>query len=396
MDAGVKNVGASIKPGVNLAQIERLTQQISLGFRNLRFFPELEPEFRVYFRDLNLRRMRVCLMLSMLLFTAFDLVFSRSLPPDVARVLVAADMSITFPTLLITLLVSYTARGRHWLPALSAACILALGLCRIGLYGFTHTHGISMPYEGLILIIMGGFFLLGLTFYRALICAVLFLVCFVVVMASVSLPMVELVHRSYYLLATTLVCALAAYTSEYATRYNFLYNHLQLHHAESDALTGMRNRRAFMDHYDRLWKMARRDAKRIAVCIVDADCFKAYNDHYGHIEGDAVLRALGEAIGRIVRRPLDGAARYGGEEFVVVWYDLTRADASNLAERLISEVLGLGIAHAYSEAGPLVSVSAGVAMAIPGDDSTPIQLLRRADEALYRAKENGRNRFEMD
>ena len=383
-------------PGATPGRIEMLARQLSQGFPRLRFEREIEPEFRRYYLELNLRRMRVCLGLAMLLFTAFDLAYSRSLPDVVAHTLVVADLTFTFPTLLLTLLLSFAPGYRYLLPRLCTLCILLLGLCRIGLYGYTHAHGIEMPYEGLLLILMGSFFLLGLTFYRALGCALLFLACFVAVMSSVELPTAALVHRTYYLLATTLMCALAAYTGEYATRYNFLYNQLQLHHAQRDALTGMRNRRAFMDHYDRLWKLARREGKPIAVCIVDADCFKAYNDHYGHLEGDVVLRALGEAIGRIVRRPLDGAARYGGEEFVVVWYDLTRADAGILAERLIDEVRKLRIPHAYSEARPWLSVSAGVAMALPGDDSTPIQLLRRADDALYKAKQTGRDRFVMD
>ena len=378
----------------NAGRIELLTGQISQGFRRLVFARELEPEFRRYFQELTLRRMRICLLLSLLLFAAFDLAFSKRFPGEVSQMLIRADFSLTFPMLLLTLAASFTAAGRPWLPVLGVLCILVLGLVRIALYGYTHRHGIEMPYEGLLLIIMGGFFLLGLTFYRALLLATLFLVCFVLVMSSVQLATAELVHRSYYLVATTLMCGLAAYTIEYATRYNFLYNQLQVHHAECDALTGMRNRRAFMDHYDRLWKLARREGKTIAVCIVDADCFKAYNDHYGHLGGDGVLRSLAEAIGRIVRRPLDGAARYGGEEFVVVWYDLSPSDASLLADRLIEEVRLLRIPHAYSEASNWVSVSAGVAMAMPGDDSTPIQLLRRADEALYKAKQTGRDRFE--
>ena len=378
----------------NAGRIELLTGQISRGFQRLVFVRELEPEFRRYFQVLTLRRMRICLALALVLFASFDIAFSKRFP-EIADVLLRADFSLTFPMLLLTFGVSFTAVGRPWLPLLGVLCILVLGMVRIALYGYTQAHGVEMPYEGLLLIVMGGFFLLGLTFYRALILATLFLVSFVVVMGSVQLSTPELVHRTYYLLATTLMCGLAAYTIEYATRYNFLYNQLQVHHAESDALTGMRNRRAFMDHYDRLWKLARREGKPIAVCIVDADCFKAYNDHYGHLEGEAVLRALAEAIGRIVRRPLDGAARYGGEEFVVVWYDLSAADARLLAERLIEEVRMLRLPHAYSDASSWVSVSAGVAMALPDDDSTPIQLLRRADEALYKAKQGGRDRFEM-
>ena len=387
--------GGPIASSANLARIEELTGQIGQGFQRLRFAPSLEPEFRLYFQDLTLRRVRVCLALSILLFSAFDVGFSRSYPGDVANVLLRIDLAVTFPTLLLTLVASFSQQGRRFLPVLAVVCILVLGMVRIGLYGFAHRHGISMPYEGLLLILMGGFFLLGLTFYRALALATVFLVSFVSVMNSVELPMPVLVQRTYYLLATILMCGLAAYTIEYATRYNFLYNQLQVHHAENDALTGMRNRRAFMDHYDRLWKLARREGKPLAVCIVDADCFKGYNDHYGHLDGDVVLRSLGEAISRIVRRPLDGAARYGGEEFVIVWFDLSRADAKLLAERVILEVRALRIPHAHSETSDWVSVSAGLAMALPGDDSTPIQLLRRADEALYKAKQNGRDRFEM-
>lgn len=157
--------------------------------------------------------------------------------------------------------------------------------------------------------------------------------------------------------------------------------------AHTDILTGLPNRRRFDEEFARAFGSAIRRSSPIGVAIIDIDRFKNYNDSFGHQAGDEALRRIAGAIAESVERSGDFAARYGGEEFVVILEDTTLAGAAGVAERIRSAVLEAGI---RAPAGGLLSVSVGVAARLPG--STGEALLRQADEALYDAKNAGRNR----
>ena len=379
------------------AHIEPYVAQIERGFRWLRFDAALEPGFREHFRLTSLRRMRAALLLSMGLFGAYAVVYYRSLPETVRHMVLMIDAGIIVPTLFVAWLLSYWPRAQRLLPALAVLCILVAGFGRVYLYAYAYSgpEHFLLPYEGLLVIVMTAFFLIGLMFYPAFGTCLVVLFGYVFAMRFVDLPGPLLVQRTYYLFAVTLIGSVGCYLIEYAARYNYLYSKLSLHYAENDALTGLSNRRKFMDALDRAWKLARRESKPVALCLIDTDCFKAYNDAFGHLEGDEALKAVAEAIGGCVRRPMDVAARYGGEEFVVVWYDVDRGEALALAAELLQSVRALGLAQPNSSAGPVLTISAGVALGNPSNSADPIQLLRRADDALYRAKAGGRDRVEL-
>jgi diguanylate cyclase (GGDEF)-like protein/PAS domain S-box-containing protein len=161
--------------------------------------------------------------------------------------------------------------------------------------------------------------------------------------------------------------------------------------AGQDGLTGLANRRAFDAAMAQACRQAQRRKTSLALLMIDVDWFKAFNDRFGHLAGDECLRRIAQEITAIARRPGDVASRYGGEEFVVLLPEMDEAAAAALAERLREAVLTLGIAHPAS-AVAIVTVSAGVASAAPGEAAFgPKRLLQAADEALYRAKEGGRN-----
>jgi diguanylate cyclase (GGDEF)-like protein len=162
-----------------------------------------------------------------------------------------------------------------------------------------------------------------------------------------------------------------------------------------DGLTGVANRRAFDRHLAREWSRAMRRGASLGLLMVDVDHFKAYNDRYGHLEGDDCLRKLAQTMAMTLKRPGDLFARYGGEEFAVVLAETTEEGAARMAERMRSEVAALGIPHDTSPVGPRVTVSVGVACAVPQPVSTPAALVQRADDALYSAKQEGRDRVVM-
>ncbi|MFC0408345.1 diguanylate cyclase [Roseomonas elaeocarpi] len=160
--------------------------------------------------------------------------------------------------------------------------------------------------------------------------------------------------------------------------------------ASTDALTGLFNRRAFDDMLRREWRRAIREGGSVALLMIDADHFKAYNDHYGHQGGDAVLSAIANSIAQSVRRPGDTAARYGGEEFAVILSNTDTAGARDVAERIRQVVEGLALPHAMHPAR-VVTVSIGVSSARPQRGQEPAPLLAAADAALYDAKAAGRD-----
>lgn len=128
--------------------------------------------------------------------------------------------------------------------------------------------------------------------------------------------------------------------------------------------------------------------------MLDVDAFKSYNDFYGHQPGDNCLRSIANILQRGARRPSDLAARYGGEEFAFITCVKNSEEALALAEKLRQQIEQLAIPHELSSIG-IVTASIGVAMLIPDDSNSIEQLIERADKALYRAKERGRNRVEL-
>lgn len=160
--------------------------------------------------------------------------------------------------------------------------------------------------------------------------------------------------------------------------------------AETDALTGLANRRKFDTAFDAEWQRAATEHALLAVIILDVDEFKAYNDKFGHQAGDVCLMALAKVICGHVRRPDDLVARYGGEEFSFILPGYSCVEALAVAQNVKKAVESLRIVHPSTDYG-CVSISAGVAARVPQPDEDRGALLREADVALYRAKALGKN-----
>ena len=158
-----------------------------------------------------------------------------------------------------------------------------------------------------------------------------------------------------------------------------------------DGLTGIANRRRLGEFMDSEWRRARRNARPISLIMIDIDVFKAFNDGYGHLAGDDCLRQIAKTLQKGLKRPGDLVARFGGEEFAVVLPETDVRGAAALAERLRSMVEGLGIRHEFSPVGEVVTISLGVAALVPDKEAAHDLLYTYADQALYRAKQEGRN-----
>lgn len=160
-----------------------------------------------------------------------------------------------------------------------------------------------------------------------------------------------------------------------------------------DALTQIPNRRFLDDIYTKLYKEHLRDNTNLSVFMIDIDCFKAYNDFYGHLKGDKVLVQIAQTLQKALKRPTDFVARYGGEEFVVVLKETSLSGAVTMASELLYAIKFLQIPHEKSKILPYITTSIGIAWKDFDSQITQEELLAFADKALYKAKERGKNGY---
>ena len=159
-----------------------------------------------------------------------------------------------------------------------------------------------------------------------------------------------------------------------------------------DGLTGIPNRRRLDQFIEMSWKNAIREQHSLALVMADIDYFKNYNDHYGHLLGDDCLVLVAKTLLSSIKRPTDLVARYGGEEFMAVLPNTGKEGALLVAERMRTVIEQLALAHDYSKAAAWVTISVGVAEIIPQPSDSMLEFINNADQAMYQAKQAGRNR----
>jgi diguanylate cyclase (GGDEF)-like protein len=163
-----------------------------------------------------------------------------------------------------------------------------------------------------------------------------------------------------------------------------------------DPLTGVANRRHALSLLDAEWRRSLRDHSPLGVVMIDLDCYHAFNEQYGHLGGDECLARVAEAMVKCLRRPSDLLGRYGGEEFIASLPGTDAVGAKIVAERLRATVEALAIPHSASRCHTVVTITAGFASLRPTSDLTMDRLIAAADNALLRAKAQGRNRIDGD
>lgn len=162
-----------------------------------------------------------------------------------------------------------------------------------------------------------------------------------------------------------------------------------------DGLTGIANRRIFDEFISNEWMRAARENSPLSLVLIDIDHFKTYNDNYGHQGGDDCLRKVAQALASNVHRPSDLVARYGGEEFVVVMPGTSKDGAITIADALRTSIDSMNLPHDYSSTSDHVTISLGVSTVVPTNESKAEELIEKADGALYKAKESGRNQYQV-
>lgn len=386
-------------------KVDRLLHDNSL---RLRFPKDLEARFH---QDRAADRLRTILISGLLVAIFYNvmLISDRTMVPDVFDQAVRLRVFVYTPITIIGLFLVTKLPNPHWREHTIIASALGAG----GITAYLcvrSTDELAGPYlEALLTVVMFSNSVVQMRFVHALVLDLLLLGMYGVAQSMIQVPQPAAltVPQTLALVAGTVFTLYACYTRERDERRSWLLrlretlllkeleraNQDMAALSRSDMLTGVANRRHLDEHLDHVWARARKDHTNIALLMIDVDHFKAYNDRYGHLEGDECLRDVAEVLKRRLRRPNDLVARFGGEEFVAVLAGTPLATAAAAAERVRKAVENLNRLHATSTTHAVVTVSIGVASANPAEPhTTPGRLLAAADAALYAAKAGGRNR----
>ncbi|MBX9913273.1 MAG: GGDEF domain-containing protein [Pseudomonadaceae bacterium] len=366
-------------------------RQQRAGFAWLRFAPTLEAAFRNYYALANLRRMRGAVLVSCIIWSLFAFLDFISMPAEF-RLQSLALRVLVLPLLLLGWWATYRPAWHRHLQVLVGIGALAAGLAVSGVIWLARSHQFALPYEGIILLTIFFYFVVGLRCSTASWCGWLTFAAYLMVELNTGLAAQVLIYNAFFLGAANVVGSFGNYFFEYSARETFIAQGLLEDIAERDFLTGLLNRRAFSQQANRSWRHAVRAQQPVAVLMLDVDFFKNYNDHYGHAQGDLALQAVARALGSHAQRPLDVLARYGGEEFIGLWLDVSQEAIEALAERIRADVQALALSHQYSSVAAEVTISIGVAYFLAPQPGALEEAQRLADSALYAAKAQGRNR----
>jgi diguanylate cyclase (GGDEF)-like protein len=377
--------------GVDLPDLP-YSRQLKAGFPWLKFVPELESTYRKTVLEEHLPHIRVNLCLGVICIAVLSAVRAATHGIPLSPIPGVLRLLVIIPMLLLCFAATFAFRRHRIYVPLSLLASVAAGLCVITIQVIAESGGASLVVPRLEIYAIFVYFMMGLMFYHSLALNLLVALVYLAAGTVMQLPGQEFAFGMLSLAATNVFCASVAYMHEKISRLRFLEAALLREMVARDGLTGIQNRRMFDQHIQRAWNQAVRDTQRIAVLLVDIDCFKDYNDRYGHQAGDECLRAVAVSLSQCARRPMDFVARYGGEEFAVILYEASREYVAEVLTRIQRSIAELNIPHEASRVASRLTVSIGAAFVLPGANRTHDGLVQLADEALYSAKEQGRNR----
>ena len=365
----------------------RFARQLRDGFRWLRFPRDLEQDYQQF----HLRRIRNRVRAFFAIWPLLEIY------RVIDGTLTGVDDVVSAWTLLNVLCMAAGAallwsRG-YWRLYLPITTVLAAALVAIVAYSIPLEHVGNSEMQTLkfaLNVPLVTHLLLGLPWHRATIINVLGTALFAAAATQVPQATPELFSGIGFVVLVVAMACLLAYTAERSERTHFLQERLLGEIASRDGLTGLQNRAALDAHLERVWSHALRSQEPVGLLLLDVDHFKGFNDSLGHQAGDACLRQVADVLKAHAKRPFDLAARYGGEEFAIVLFQTPPDQVRTIADAVRAAIEALDVANPASPRG-VVTVSCGVAIVTPVAGRSVHGLIQFADEALYEAKESGRN-----
>ena len=392
-----------------LEKLEPLLQQsLRAGSWYARFPRPLERLYRLYIYPSRKRRYTSLAIIALVIYDLFAFCDWYILP-DIFSLTIKIRLLVVTPAILCGIGLAKSKWGGGLLDIIASGLLL-LCLASLCLFMALSTHpNVVHYYSGIAVILMFSNVIIRQPFLHALAVSVLACLGYLATIPFVEVMSFEDAFSSCLVIFTSAVFSLVGnYQMAFEHRRDFLLSALQQIASRkltrmnaqlemlslTDGLTGLANRRQFDITLKREWFIALRNHYPITLVFLDVDRFKNYNDHYGHPAGDICLKRISRVLAIVSKRAQDLPARYGGEEFVVLLPQTDLEHGRKLAEEIRYEVAALAIPHAYSEAAAVVTISLGVASFIPDSKHHPEDLVALADEALYAAKGQGRNRVQ--
>ena len=375
----------------------RVGARLSRAIPHLSFPEPLETQFRDWYASRVRWRMRSTMWLAM--GNIFLVLLAAGPFASVRTELFGSEhdrlVNVLGITLITTSILAVLTATRPWLYKryydVAAQCIAPLqALCFAIMDVLMQPRGYSLG-AWMPLVMIAPYFLFGMMHFQAARCSVLALLAYIV---AGELAHVSSAQRWLDIGIASFASMLGAaihLSLQRAVRHGYLATQTLNESAHRDSLTGIHNRRMFDEHMTRVWQQAARESLPVGLLLIDLDHFKAYNDTHGHQGGDVCLAKVASLLPQVARRPLDLAARYGGEEFVVLLYDAKRPQVEEVCIQLHAALKHAAIQHDGTATGE-VTFSIGAACVEPRMGRHPSGLVQLADEALYAAKERGRNR----
>jgi diguanylate cyclase (GGDEF)-like protein len=365
---------------------------------SLAFEEPLESQFQAWYAERMRARMRnsmwaamSCLMLitgaSVALPGLRHEIFGTGHP----LLLKVLAFGLMLPSCLGLLIVAYSPLYLRWFGRVTQLIAPLHAACFVTMHALMQPQGYSLS-SWLALVVAAPYFLFGMLYTPAVRTSLI--VVAIYAMASSVAGLYGAQH--YFDLAMTVFAggfaAIIARGAQQSIRDDYLATQVLNDSVHRDSLTGIYNRRMFDAHMERIWQQAMRTRTPLALLMIDLDHFKAYNDKSGHQAGDTCLARVAAVLPTAARRPLDLAARYGGEEFAVLLYDMQRDSVTEVCLQLHAALNALQIPHPGVQNPPYVTFSIGAACIEPQAGRDADGFIQLADEALYAAKQRGRNR----
>lgn len=389
----MSHVRSSVIGGSGAAAIDPETERAIARYR---FPSELEKTFQAYYLDRSLPRARWATAIYLALVAVVTAINMRggmaSLGETVLQPIYLLRLGVACPALVLILAATVVPALQSRYQWVASGAVIVTGMSVMTISALAAVGGMPQLQMGDVLIVVYATLFLGLLARPVIVVSAVLMACFVGAGWLFGVSADHLIFASSVMFATTLMSVLSALRVERLARAGFVETQLLNDFAERDGLSGLYNRRMFDSLANRLWLQAQRNFEALQVILVDIDHFKPYNDLYGHQAGDACIRQVANIIARAARRPFDFCARYGGEEFALVLYAPSTTDPNAIPEQIRRETMALDIPHSESADAGVVTVSIGSAVAEPGSQRSLAGLIQTADEALYRAKQLGRNR----
>lgn len=387
-------VGTSVNAKASQSLKSPYADQRRAGFRALRFSTFVEEEFRSVYSASSIQRARLLPIIGII---ALLINTGRLLALDETNMAAAAfNVFVMLPILAAALWASTDPLRHRLFQFLLAAAAFVLGLWVTSIVTRACISGASYYFGAQVAWIFIVWLMLGLPFRHAAFTSLTISTMAVFGNIFWYLPPTEAAFVTTMLLITNVLGAFGCYQLERAVRQSFLESRIFGELAERDGLTALYNRRSFDEYLARIWRQSRREQQQLTIMLIDIDHFKSFNDLNGHQAGDDALKAVAGVISLSAQRPLDFAARFGGEEFALVLFGPAEEYGRELPEQVREAIRDLKIVHEGSPTDHYLTVSVGVAIVHPEANRSIEGAIQMADEALYDAKEAGRNQVKVN